>query len=232
MSQFRGSAITKPARVPRRIAHILKLYPDVADTPVLDVGCGTWTPHLRYFGPGSVGVDGQDVTPPEGKSFLRWNFQSDIKTALAEEGLPTAFKYIWCSDVFEHVLSPHEFLLNLRRTLQPDGLLFLGVPLVNLLGRPSTQGSSPLNYFCGYLSQDHVNFFTFASLRHTVEFAGYEVVDWYSPFLRGIRRPIRIGIEPVTVLALRPIPNFQYGPKAVKELVDGQIVWKGYIAAH
>ena len=47
--------------MPRRIAHVLKLYPEVASEPVLDVGCGTSTPHLRYFGPGSVGVDGQDV---------------------------------------------------------------------------------------------------------------------------------------------------------------------------
>ncbi len=177
-------------------------------------------------------MDGQDVTPPDGKGFLRWNFQSDIKTVLAENGLPTAFQYVWCSDVFEHVLSPHEFLLNLRRTLKPGGLLFLGVPLVNLLGRPGTKRNSPFNYFRGYLSQDHVNFFTFASLRHTVEFAGFKLVDWYSPFLLGMRRPPRIGIEPVTVMVLRPIPDFQYGTKAAKELIDGQLVWKGYIADH
>jgi SAM-dependent methyltransferase len=228
-----GKTITTPANsVPRRIAHLLKTQPDIAREAVLDVGCGTWTPHLRHFGPGSVGVDGQEVTPPEGKHFLRWNFQSDIQTALRERDLPTSFKYVWCSDVFEHVLSPHEFLLNLRRVLRPDGLLFLGVPLVNPLGRPSTKRNSPLNYFRGYLSEDHVNFFTFASLKHTVEFAGYKVEDWYSPFLLGMRRPPRIGIEPVTVLSLSPIPDFQYGPKAVKELVDGQLVWKGYIAGH
>lgn len=229
----RGRTITTPAKpVPRRIAHLLKTYPAIAQEAVLDVGCGIALPHLRHFGPGSVGVDGQDVTPPDGKGFLRWNFQSDIKTVLAENGLPTAFQYVWCSDVFEHVLSPHEFLLNLRRTLKPGGLLFLGVPLVNLLGRPGTKRNSPFNYFRGYLSQDHVNFFTFASLRHTVEFAGFKLVDWYSPFLLGMRRPPRIGIEPVTVMVLRPIPDFQYGTKAAKELIDGQLVWKGYIADH
>jgi SAM-dependent methyltransferase len=217
-------------QAPRRVAHVLKLYPEMGTEPVLDIGCGVPTQHLRHFGPGSVGVDGQDVTPPEGKHFLRWNFQSDISTALEEAGLPGPYRRVWCSDVFEHVLSPHEFLLNLRRTLTPDGLLFLGVPLVNFLGCRSTQNKgAALNFFCGYLSQDHVNFFTFTSLRYTVEYAGYELVDWYSPFLQGVRRPMRIGIEPVTVAILRPIPNFQYGPKAVKELVDGKLVWKEYI---
>lgn len=218
--------------MPRRIAHILKLYPDVAKEAVLDVGCGVPTPHLRHFGPGSVGVDGQDVVPPKGKHFLRWNFQSDIKPLLEQNGFPRQFKYVWCSDVFEHVLAPHEFLLNLRRTLRPDGVLFLGVPLVNPLGRRGTPRNSPLNYFGGYLSEDHVNFFTAASLRHTVEFAGFEVIDWYSPFLLGVRKPPRIGIEPVTILMLRSVADFQYGPKSYKELVDGYMTFKGMIASH
>ena len=216
----------------RRMAHVLKTYPAIRTTPVLDVACGVRVPHLRHFADGSVGIDGDNVQVPPGKHFARWNFQNDIKTMLEEHGLQSTFDYVWCSDVFEHVLNPHEFLLNLRRTLRSDGILFLGVPLVNLFGRLPKAPRSFLNNFYGYLSQDHVNFFTFTTLRYTVEFAGYELVDWYSPFLQGVRRPLRTGVEPVTVMMLRPISGFQYGPKAYKELVDGKLVWKGHIAAH
>ena len=221
-----------PVPLTRRIRHVRKVYPNMTSQPVLDVGCGIRVPHLRHFGPGSVGIDGQDVSVPEDKFFLRWNFEDDIRTRLEEAGLQSQFKYVWCADVFEHVLSPHEFLLNLRRTLLPDGMLCLGVPLINIFGMLPKARNTFLNYFYGYLSQDHINFFTFRTLKYTVEFAGFELVDWYSPFALGMKRPPRIGIEPLTTFFLRPIPNFQYGPKAVKELVEGRLVWKEHIAAH
>lgn len=218
--------------IPRRIAHFLHVYPELGIEPVLDVGCGVKTPHLRYFAQGSVGIDGADVQPPEGREFLRWNFSDDISTRLEENGLQAHFKFVWCQDVFEHVLNPHEFLLNLRRALRQDGYLLLGVPLINGLGRYAGSRNDPLNYFRGFLSQDHINFFTFRTLRYTVEYAGFELVDWYSPFFKGYKRPLLVGIEPVVGMVLRPIKNFNYGPKAVKELVDGRLKWKGFIADH
>jgi len=218
--------------VTRRIRHVMKVYPEMQRDAVLDVGCGTLSKHLRHFGPGSVGIDGQDVAVPADKHFMRWNFESDIKTSLDQAGLPSQFKWVWCSDVFEHVLSPHDFLLNLRRALLPGGILCLGVPLVNIFGRMPKARRTFLNFFYGYLSQDHLNFFTFQTLRYTAEYAGYELIDWYSPFLLGVKKPPRLGIEPVTTMFLKPVPGFQYGPKAVKELVDGRLVWKEHIAAH
>ncbi len=151
--------------VPRRISHFIHVYPELRTEPVLDVGCGVLTPHLRFFAPGSIGIDGADVRPPEGYDFLRWNFSDDISNSLTEKGLQSAFRFVWCQNVFEHVLNPHEFLLNLRRVLRPDdGLLFLGVPLVNGLGTTYTVSrNNPLNYFRGFLSQDHVNF---SHLKH------------------------------------------------------------------
>lgn len=218
------------APVPRRVAHFLRTYPRLGSEPVLDVGCGVLTPHLRHFGPGSIGLDGAEVEPPDRCHFVRWNFSSDIPTLLDGEGLPRAFEFVWCQDVFEHVLSPHEFLLNLRRALRPDGLLFLGVPLINRLGPLADNRRNPLNYFRGFLSQDHVNFFTFRTLKYTVEFAGLELRDWYSPFFKGWKRPPRFGIEPVVIMVLSPVPGFEYGPKAAKVLVDGRLHWKGFIA--
>jgi len=175
--------------VPRRVAHFMHVYPELRTEPVLDVGCGVNTVHLRYFAPGSIGIDGAEVQPPEGRSFLRWNFSADIRTQLEENALQSTFQFVWCQDVFEHVLAPHEFLLNLRRSIKLDGYLFLDVPLVNKLGTYAESRNNPLNYFRGFLSQDHVNFFTFNTLRYTAEYAGFECVDWYSPFFKGWKRP-------------------------------------------
>ncbi len=217
--------------VPRRIEHFKCTYPSLFEEPVLDVGCGVNVTHLRFFSKQSIGIDGAAVVPPEGMSFVRWNFSDDIGSLLLESNLPDTFNHVWCQDVFEHVLTPHEFLLNLRRVLKPAGTLYLGVPLVTALGNFSAGRNSFLNYFQGFLSSDHVNFFTYKTLIYTVEYAGFKVIDWYSPFLVGRKKPFLLGIEPVTVLVLRKVSDFQYGPKAAKELKDGRLQWRGFIAS-
>jgi SAM-dependent methyltransferase len=211
----------------RRIKHLLRHFSQVQHEPVLDVGCADGT-HLYNFGHGSIGLDGRDFVAREGYHIIRWNFESDIRETLEARGLSNQFNHVWCSDVFEHVLSPHQFLLNLRRVLTDDGLLFLGVPLTNPLGLQAlATRRNFINFFCGFLSQDHVNFFTFQTLRYTVAFAGFELVAWYSPFLPMMRRPPWSGLEPVTVMALRKVRDFQYGPKAYKTLdEDGRLRWK------
>jgi hypothetical protein len=214
---------------PRRIRWLSRHFPAAISTQALDIGCGDFL-HLRSFPPGSVGLDGRELSAPLGYHFARWNFEDDISDLLAARGLPTRFRAILCNDVLEHILAPHQFLLNVRRVLDDDGILFLGVPLVNRLAFPSMQTRTNLfNYFCGFLSQDHVNFFTFATLRHTVQFAGYDCIGWYSPFL-NLRRPFMTGLEPVTVLALKKIANWSYGPKAYKSLdASGRLQWKPYL---
>lgn len=195
----------------------------------LDIGCGNFI-HLRNFAAGSVGLDGRDLIAPPGYLFARWNFEVDISEALAARGLPRCFRTILCNDVLEHVLGPHQFLLSVRRVLDDNGLLFLGVPLVNPLAFPTMQTrSNVFNYFCGFLSQDHVNFFTFSTILHTVKFAGFRCTGWYSPFL-NFRRPWMTGLEPVTVLAVRKVANWNYGSKAYKSLdPNGNLKWKPYI---
>lgn len=209
-----------------RIGWLRRHFPEVFRNPVLDIGCGDFV-HLTSFAPGSIGMDGRELMPPAGYHFLRWNFEEEITGLLRSSGYQTRVATILCNDVLEHVLAPHLLLLNLRRALADDGLLFLGVPLVNAFAFPRLQTRSNIfNYFCGFLSQDHLNFFSFRTLRLTVEFAGFDCVGWYSPFL-PLRRPPMSGIEPVTLLALRKIPSWNYGPKAYKRLdPGGHLVWK------
>jgi SAM-dependent methyltransferase len=214
----------------RRIRFIRSHYPWSLEQRALDVGCGGFA-HLVKFPAGSIGLDGRDLDPPAGFHFVRWNFDLDISDTLSAAGHPPRSRVIWCSDVLEHAPSPHVFLLNLRRALAEDGVLFLGVPLVNPLAFPRLQTrTNVFNAFCGFLSQDHVNFFTFKTLRHTVQFAGFELDGWYSPFI-NLRRPWVTGLEPVTVLALKRVPDWNYGPKAYKELdARGYLSWKSHVA--
>jgi 2-polyprenyl-3-methyl-5-hydroxy-6-metoxy-1,4-benzoquinol methylase len=213
----------------RRIRWLAKHFPAVMSEKVLDIGCGDFL-HLRNFAAGSVGLDGRDLEAPPGYHFIRWNFEDDIADTLSAHRLPAEFQAVLCNDVLEHVLGPHQFLINVRRVLKDDGILFLGVPLVNPLAFPALQTRSNIfNYFCGFLAQDHVNFFTFSTLRHTVEFAGFRCAGWYSPFL-DLRRPMITGLEPVTVLALQKMANWNYGPKAYKSLDStGRLQWKPYV---
>ncbi len=213
----------------RRIRFLKKNYPLVFSSPVLDVGCGD-SVHLFDFPLGSVGMDGRTFEPRQGYEFIKWSFEEDISSTLQKNGQSSKFQYVWCNDVLEHSLAPHLLLLNLRRSLSDDGILFLGVPLVNFLAFPKFQTrGSVFNLFCGFKSQDHINFFTFSTLKHTAQYAGFEIDGWYSPFLSG-KRPPMIGIEPVTLLALKKKPNFNYGPKAYKVLDnEGFLKWKDII---
>ncbi len=212
-------------RMRTRMGFCLSRFPELRSSAVLDVGCGDGR-HLLHFGPESVGLDGRVLDDRPSCKFLQWSFDADISKLLSENGL-SPFHYIWCSDVFEHHPSPHLFLLDLRRCLAPDGILLLGVPLVNPVGAISSfKNNKFLNYFRGYLSQDHLNFFNFKSLKYVAEFSGFEVLDWYSPFLK-FKRPIMFGFEPITTLVLRATPDFNYGPKAFKRLdKNGYMRWK------
>lgn len=210
----------------KRIEYALKYFPDLSEYPVLDVGCGDAV-HLRYFVKGSVGLDARQLSIQNSHyKFIQWNFEEDILDTLRIHGL-NKFKYIWSSSVIEHVMSPHLFLINIRRALEDEGLLFLGCPLINKIASFKLIRKSRIyNYFHGFLSQDHVNFFNYKTLRLTCEFAGFKLLSKYSPFFPLRDSPL-IGIEPFIMLVLKKKENFQYGHKAYKRLdADGRFQWK------
>jgi SAM-dependent methyltransferase len=200
-------------------------YLELKNSSVLDVGCGTGV-HLKKFGYGSLGIDGKEHIPLSEKyKFVLWNFNDDILDLITEYGYGK-FKYIWCNNVLEQVMSPHLFLNMLFRSLCDEGLLFLGVPIINVINSiPFLKERTKL--FNGFLSQDHVNFFTYKSLVLTIQYSGFEVVGRYSPFLSFCRKGFIFKVEPFVMLVLRRVKNFQYGPKAFKELdCDNRLKWR------
>src|SRR5215210_300794 len=184
---------------------------------MLDIGCG-YGQHLVQFGPGSVGIDAVE----RNVEFCRaLGFEAVL--ANVEDGLPDLgrqFDGIFCSNLLEHLVAPHLFLLRLHALLEPGGRLFIHVPTMppfpivdRLLKRAIGHN--------GYLASEHINAFTPRTLAFTVSRAGYVVEDMVFVGARG-RSLLRLG-EPIfrelgiTAMAVaRPSPGFQYPGKRVE----------------
>ncbi len=196
---------------PRRLAFAIRHY-RLDRLRTLDVACGSGL-HLRHLAPGSVGLDMNPQVAP-GLPVRPWN---------VDEGIPGdlwgSFDAVWCSNFLEHVLAPHQFLIELRRALKPSGWLFVVVPSTHRLRRGP---------WLGAYAADHVNFFTPHTLRLTAERAGYDVEAVAAPSfprLPAAMARAMASIGPVLFLAARLIDGFQYPAKAHKTLVDDQIRW-------
>lgn len=199
--------------IPRRLKFAVKHYALDAKE-VLDVGCGSGD-YLQHFGPGSLGIDINPALAQErGLEAVRWNFVDPLPPDLYGR-----FDVVWASNILEHVLCPHEFLIRVRRALRPNGLLLVAVPAT----RPLVKGA-----WKGFLAADHINFFTGQTLRYTMARAGYEIRFIGSPSLQVPRKlaTLLTPVSPVLLAAASPIANFQYPEKAHKILVGDTVVWK------
>lgn len=136
---------------------------------VLDVGCG-YGEYLAHFGPGSVGITTTSREVAYG-AHAGFDIRMGNAEALASLELPALFDAVWANNLFEHLLSPHAFLMELKAVLKPGGRLVLGVPIT--LAAPMLVR---LARFRGALASNHIGFYTRHTLRVTVERAGWKVV--------------------------------------------------------
>lgn len=150
---------------------------------ILDIGCG-YGQHLVQFGPGSAGIDAIE----RNVAFCR-ALGFDAALTNVEDGLPDfgrRFEGIFCSNLLEHLVAPHLFLLRLHERLAEQGRLFIHVPtmpphpLVDRLIR-RTIGHN------GYQASEHINAFTPRTLAFTLERAGFIVDDLVFVGARGHR---------------------------------------------
>ena len=145
-----------PTKIPRRLkfAQELKIVQPLLTKKWLDLGAGDGT-YLSFMSDQSIGLD---IKPNLQKKIRSWNFDNTVPNDLIGQ-----IDVIWCSNLIEHVLRPHEFLLHIKKFLKPSGLLIICCPQT-LLRNPFI--------FKGALHGDHVNFFNLTTLKLTIKFAG------------------------------------------------------------
>lgn len=203
----------KGVEVSRTFRHICEEF-GLYHQAVLDIGCG-FGQYLKHFGQGSVGV----TTAQEEVAFGQEHGLSIVfgnAEYLEETFAGKTFEAFWANNLFEHLLSPHAFLMKLKKIAHERSTLVLGVPVI-----PKIVSLTHLNRFRGMLASNHINFFTADSLRLTVERAGWQVLA-VRPFIfknAWLDRVVR-PIAPHLYVVARNDKNFLYPPKKVGEWKD------------
>lgn len=194
----------------KTFANILKTF-DLGNKSVLDLGC-SYGEFLKHFGPGSVGLTISEYELEQGKKrgvdIRLGNIESD-QVVLEEK-----FEVIFANNLFEHLLSPHDFLCKIKNYLKPEGVLILGVPCF-----PKILPLLRLSKWNGSLATAHINFFTRETLVETVKRAG-----WHISEVRGFRFFGELAdhffdpIYPHFYVIATVDPDFTYSSSRLKEL--------------
>ncbi len=205
-------ARTNRVGISKTFRNIRDMY-SLSTKPVLDLGCG-YGEYLRLFGTGSVGVTTTEDEVAYGK-----NNNLAIVFANAEKlenlKLDKKFSAIWANNLFEHLLSPHAFLMKLKKMSDAETRIILGVPVV-----PKIVSLMFLGMFRGALASNHISFFTHKTLALTVERAGWKVEE-VRPFLfkNKILDILCRALAPHMYIVARNDTGFTYPPKKLKEWV-------------
>lgn len=181
------------------------------DKVVLDTGCG-YGEYLTFFGRGSVGLTTTlhevEYGQKEGIDIRQGNVEK-----LDELSFPQLFDAVWANNIFEHLLSPHAFLITLKPIVKKDGEVILGVPMV-----PMVPSLMQIKKFRGALASNHINFFSIHTLRLTIERAGWKVKEM-RPFIFS-NKFLDILVSPFAPHIYAVATNdgeFRYPPKKLKE---------------
>jgi SAM-dependent methyltransferase len=189
---------------------------------VLDIGCG-YGQHLVHFGPGSVGLD----AVPANVEFVH-ALGCEALLANVEDGFPhfdRPFQAIFASNLLEHLVSPHLFLLRLHQLLSPDGLAFIHVPTIPPLAVVDRLIRRAIGHN-GYLASEHIYAFTPRVGAFIMRRAGFKVLDlafvavrdhpilkWAEPLFR------EVGIS--VMLVGQRDPSFAYPEKRLRAFTPG-----------
>ena len=146
---------------------------------VLDLGCagGLFAQQARDLGHRVVGVD--RVETDGVRDRLNLFVRADLDRGIPEEARVAAgYDVVVAADVLQHLARPERLLREIRSVLRPGGAVLVCVPngvhwyprLRFLTGRFGYDRR-------GILDEDHLRFFTRASLRRMLTRTGYDVLD-------------------------------------------------------
>lgn len=198
----------------RTFGNICDLY-SLRDKRVLDIGCG-YGQYLRNFGSGSVGITTSNEEVEFGKVH-----DLDICFGNAEHmdlSIGKEYQAIWANNLYEHLLSPHAFLMKLKKFSHADALIIIGVPVV-----PWFSSLMYFRWWRGALASNHVNFFTYKTIGLTITYAGWMPLAvrpfiFKNSFLDFLIRPF----APHMYVVAKNDPDFKYPPKKIHEWIEDE----------
>lgn len=183
----------------------------------LDVGCALgWSLRLaEEKGLRATGIEPEARLAEYGRDVLA----VDVRHGKIGSGLAgnEVFDLVYCEQVLEHVGSPPDFLLHLKKRLAPRGLLYLGVPPLFPLIRMTTflarkaklplPNSAMTDIF--HDPDEHISVFSRRSMHHLAGLAGLRIRPL--PLTRATITTKRVakhllasGANPGTWLLYRP----------------------------
>ena len=190
---------------------------------VLDLGCG-YGEYLSLYGRGSLGITTTlsevEFAQLKGLNVILGNVE-ELETLKIKQ----IFDVIWANNLFEHILSPHPFLIKLKTISDSETTLILGVPVI-----PKINFLLKFKKFRGSLAINHINFFTKKSLELTVERAGWKVKESKSFVFKNnfLDRIFTSIFSPHIYIVAKNIQDFKYSEKKLKEW-EGFLYYKGLL---
>lgn len=146
------------------------ILPQIRERKALDIGCGDGR-YLKYFSPESVGIELDDRRRNIAIGTGLFVLSQDINQGLKFDS--DSFEAVFCSHVLEHVDSPVLLLKEIRRVLQSNGILVLGLP---------TKGSLLEKLWFRtdyYRDHDHLYCFDIEDISNLLAKTRYEVLQAY-----------------------------------------------------
>ncbi|MBU1727419.1 MAG: class I SAM-dependent methyltransferase [Candidatus Omnitrophica bacterium] len=159
---------------------------------VLDVGCnkGYLCKEFKSNGCFTVGIEADAESANLARKFCDNIIVEDLEQLKALPYPDKYFDVMVFADILEHLKDPALCLMQLKRYLNPEGLIIVSLPNIarldirlNLLFGKFTYQDS------GILDKTHLRFFTLSSAKRILESSGFKVVGIDYP---GLASKIRI----------------------------------------
>jgi 2-polyprenyl-3-methyl-5-hydroxy-6-metoxy-1,4-benzoquinol methylase len=179
---------------------------------VLDIGCGRGAFAAELSRNGNI-VTGIDQHAGAAEGGLVQSFRADLDEPLEpvfQELQGRTFDRVLLLDVLEHLRSPERLLNICHSVLNPGAQLIVSVPnIANITTRFGLMFGQFTYADRGILDRTHLRFFTCATVRRTIEAAGYEIVETQMtnmpieriigfvspahPFMKALDRVLRVA---------------------------------------
>lgn len=145
---------------------------------VLDVGCNrgqTGQILKEKTGCRVIGIDNSRQAVKQAKKVLDRVILADVESNHLNPG-KTQFDLIILSNILEHLKNPLAVLQGLKKYLKPEGCFLIAVPNIAFWSVRLDLLLGKFNYQeVGIISQEHLKFFTAATLKKLVEKAGLKI---------------------------------------------------------